>query len=1031
MSTDQIVTEETAYDIGAWKKPVCQHDSIETAIADGIGRDGIHQIELAKGRTLDLCVQDLSLLQANDQDRVILVGLNGAVAGRNGKKAPFFSGLGIARSLRLPIIAVSDPTLALDPDLPLAWYAGSEDVPDLSHRLARVLDGLAQRHHARLIVFGGSGGGYAGLLLATLLECRATVLVWNPQTAIADYVPEFVEKYVEVAFPSLGKVLSRVRAEDTGKPGRLLRDVLDIARVIHDVRDVKLPSQIEILYLQNRSDWHVAHHAAPYLSGRSWNRVGQAAFMEKKNNQIGLFFGQWGEGHAAPPKSCLEAVLRELAAGEPVAKILRVLDDDPVGVGDEPLRFNWLVENSGLKLEASARVVSGQVHVTCFLSPERTEMKGVTYAFYLLVDGVRQAIRWYEPCPDVYFDLPNAAKKLEVITFARLHFGVQMSVRIPVWAESSATILIPENDEDRNVEHVLLDYRENRASSGQEALRFAEILVKHVINLPEVRPDWRLFTLDSEIESIFSGNVVLKSGTRLPVGPGFSIDWRVTFQEKVASNVLWLYSLEYVGTLLSGYEKTDEERYLEAAVGVVQDFLDFFETSAENRLLVLTHRQGLSSQDHAMANRTNVFVKMLHILANLGKKAELASRIACCLHAHGLFLMDDDNYSHTNHGVMADIALAQLGVALGTSSVQGAQFVSKATIRLTEAIQRAFDRDGFTDENTIGYHRFNISLYEGVVTWFAKWHLDESFARVACPILERANAALRFAVWPDGSVPPIGDSPVYPKAAQSINQSRLFSDSHFGVIKSDDLYVSLICGWRGTGHKHVDDTSMTVRYLDNNIVVDAGSFSYDKKNLYRQCLHSSFGHSGIFLTAMDGFSPSEYLSLGPAAKIKEWVEGPTGVHAIAEVQFSKWGATLQRRIEVVWPNRVLVSDSVRIAEGFPPMTARQSWLLGEGMQAGTSMEEGGSEYCTFDNGSVCATFRFVNHGNPGWTESHFGVTHPLVRGWCSETFGQISPALEWSRYQTGMRMEFGVEMVLARSLATIGTDRRIGEIKGF
>jgi len=378
-------------------------------------------------------------------------------------------------------------------------------------------------------------------------------------------------------------------------------------------------------------------------------------------------------------------------------------------------------------------------------------------------------------------------------------------------------------------------------------------------------------------------------------------------------------------------------------------------------------------------------------------------------------LMDDRHHTQNNHGVMMDLALAQLGAALGIASVQGSQFVDKATIRLTSAIQRAFDRDGFADENTVGYHRFNMSLYSDAVKWYSNWHVDERFASVAHPILERAQSALRIAVWPDGSIPPIGDSPVFSKAANSINQPRLFSESHFGVIKSDDLYVSLICGWRGKAHKHVDDTSLTIRYLNTDIVIDAGSYNYDRKDPLRQCLESSFGHSGIFLTAMDGLLQAAYFKLEPAAKIKEWVEDQYGVKATAEIHFAKWGATLQRRVEVVWPNRVLVSDRVSIDEGFPPMTARQSWLLGAEMRAGKPPEDGAQETVTLDNGTVCATLHFSNHGNKSWTETYSGATHPMARGWCSQTFGEISPTMELSRYQSGRLMEFDVEIVLARS----------------
>jgi len=1006
-----------AYDVFAFKMPVHQHASIESAMDEGINKDGIHRIMIAKRTTLDLCAQGLSLLSAKgEQNKVLLIGLSGAVTNRNGKKAPFFSGLGLARNLGLPLVAVADPTLALDPDLPLAWYAGNEEVPDLPKHLACLLEGLAKQHQARLVIFGGSGGGYAGLMMATLLECQTTVLVWNPQTAIADYVPHFVAQYIEAAFPRLGEAVSRVRAGAAGEQGEGLREVLDVAAITHDVRDIQLRPRINLLYLQNQSDWHVARHAVPYLVQGSWRRMGQAAFVKQQDiQQIGLFFGQWGDGHAAPPKAVLEVILRKLADGEPVIGVMQELDAGLSGLCDGPAYFPWPATHSGFRLEASARVANDKVHATCSAEQEPTETEGVTYAFYLLVDGVRHAMRWYETHPEAYFDLLNATGKLEVIAFARDRLGSQVSVRIPVQMEPLTTALAPKFKLNCLAEIPLLDHRESCKSSDQDVDYFARNLVENVKNLPEVRPDWRTLSSNPEIESVFLGCLVLRTGGRLSLGLDFSIDWRFAFQENAASNVLWFYSLDYVGTLCSAYESSNHERYLVAAVGIVQSFLDFVDESDENRLLIYTLRRGISSQDHAMANRTNVFVKILHILGGLDKHHELAFRVACCLHAHGLFLMDDGNYAQTNHGVMSDLALAQLGAALGIASVQGTQFLNKAIFRLTSAIQRTFDRDGFANENTVGYHRFNMVLYGEAVIWFAKWQVDERFASVARSILERAETALRFAVWPDGSIPPIGDSPVYSKVTRSINQPHLFSESHFGVIKSDDLYVSLVCGWRSKGHKQVDDTSLTIRYLNTDIVIDAGSYSYDRKDPLRQCLESSFGHSGIFLTAMDGLSPSAYFRLEPAAKITDWVEYPSGVKAMGEIKFAKWGATLHRRVEVVWPNRILVSDRVSIDEGFPPMTARQSWLLGEEMRVGKPREDGAHETVTLDNGTVCATLRFSNSSEKSWTETYFGATHPSARGWCSQTFGKILPIMELSRYQSGMLMEFNVEIVLGRS----------------
>jgi hypothetical protein len=420
------------YNVSAWNLPTHSYSDVEAALASKFTSDGIHQIGLGDGQTLDLCIQGLAGLGTRDAPQVLLVGFSGAVAARDGKKAPFFSGLSIAKSLGLPIIAVSDPTLALDNQLPLAWYAGSEAVPDLPVRIARVLDHIARQHQVRLLLFGGSGGGFAALLQATLLEVETTVLVWNPQTAIAEYAPQFVAQFIKAAFSGVDETVASVRAEANSKQSERLREVLDLTTITHDVRDLKLPPHVNLLYLQNQSDWHVARHAVPYLTKKPWRRMGHAAFVEEVNNQLGVFFGHWGQGHVAPPKEILEALLRKLAGGESIVEVVQALSDGLGGLSEVPPHVQWFAAEPDFQLMAKAWVEDAQVHATCSTGQETNAANGVTYAFYLLVDGVRQAMRWYETKSDVFFELPAVIGKLEVVAFARDSLGGQVNVRIPV-----------------------------------------------------------------------------------------------------------------------------------------------------------------------------------------------------------------------------------------------------------------------------------------------------------------------------------------------------------------------------------------------------------------------------------------------------------------------------------------------------------------------------------------------------------------------------------------------------------------------
>lgn len=404
-----------AYDLSAWDLPVHQYNSIDSLIYADFNSDGIYQIELTENWTLDLCAQGMHLLKKQERNRVILVGLSGAVANRMGKKAPFFSGLSIAKSLDLPIISVADPTLAMDPDLPLAWYAGSEAFPNLQKQLAHVLDGLSNTHQARLLIFGGSGGGFAALNLATLLECRASILVWNPQTSISDYVPQFVDQFLKVAFPTHHRMMSKMDSEPKGIQSRLLRDALESTGITHSMRGAQLQAGIDLIYLQNQGDWHLTKHAKPYIDQLPPHHK-LSTSTTVSSGQIAVFYGQWGEGHSAPSKEMLQNVLRMLAEGDSPVQIVRALENG----------LALPSESTQLQLQVIAKCENGKIYASCRTDNEH---QGIKFAFYLLVDGSRCAVRWYETTTEAYFDFPSKSGRLEVIGFARDGLGGQVSSR--------------------------------------------------------------------------------------------------------------------------------------------------------------------------------------------------------------------------------------------------------------------------------------------------------------------------------------------------------------------------------------------------------------------------------------------------------------------------------------------------------------------------------------------------------------------------------------------------------------------------
>lgn len=261
--------------------------------------NGIYEIKLSDRQKLSLLIKNLEYL-----DKSILINFTGAVSNRNGSKGPFFSGKQISDTLKTPLICISDPTLELDNEITLGWYAGNVEVLDLPIKITEVIEHICKILKVKPIIFGGSGGGFAGLNQARLLSIEADIMVWNPQTSIQMYSKQFINKYCEVAgFTSL---------EESG--------------IVYDLCKIDKKNNCRIIYMQNSSDWHVEKHMKPYLERYSIS-MKTDYFGEDINNNLYLYIDKWGEGHATPNKKVIGEGLKGLIEGKEEKDIIESIKE--------------------------------------------------------------------------------------------------------------------------------------------------------------------------------------------------------------------------------------------------------------------------------------------------------------------------------------------------------------------------------------------------------------------------------------------------------------------------------------------------------------------------------------------------------------------------------------------------------------------------------------------------------------------------------------------------------------------------------
>lgn len=219
---------------------------------------------------------------------VLLVVFHGAL--ELNATLPIFPGANVARGLGVARLAFTDPSLYLSPDLPLAWHAGNIHQPDLQEVYTRIIEKVTSSVGAkRVILFGSSGGGFASLVQAAAIP-GATALIANAQTDALLYHQDHVQTYIDLAW---GGDREAFIAAGSHSAIEKIRKAERVPRV---------------LYMQNSTDtFHIKGHLKPFV-----REFGQDPEMR-------LIFGDWGEGHIAPPKELFHASLKAVVDNDPLA----------------------------------------------------------------------------------------------------------------------------------------------------------------------------------------------------------------------------------------------------------------------------------------------------------------------------------------------------------------------------------------------------------------------------------------------------------------------------------------------------------------------------------------------------------------------------------------------------------------------------------------------------------------------------------------------------------------------------------------
>lgn len=382
--------EIKAYD--NWACKLYRHDFYGFLLSEMIVEDGIHTIKLNDSVEIDLMVRGMKNTALYQNNFVCF--FNGAISNRNYKTSPFFSGLGVFGDSLIPVISFSDPTIDLSSEISIGWYSGSRYFEKLQEIIAIIIKRYMSFTAGRPILIGGSGGGFAALSISYLLNEDTFSIVWNPQTNILKYEKEAVSKYARVAFNS---------SVDEFEGSLVERNIN--YNLVNNIQERKG----KILFIQNRTDWHLQEHAIPFLLKNNVNLTNNNP--RRWCGNIYYYFSNFGLGHVGPNKSLIkDIVFSIIEKGVPDSFCFGQLENEnSLAVLDSDF-FDFDVSVLGEKLEAVINFKNANYNS---VNPK--------YCFYVYVDGERVLNTGYQSENILIVELKRLlarqGSKIEVIFF--------------------------------------------------------------------------------------------------------------------------------------------------------------------------------------------------------------------------------------------------------------------------------------------------------------------------------------------------------------------------------------------------------------------------------------------------------------------------------------------------------------------------------------------------------------------------------------------------------------------------------------
>lgn len=242
-----------------------------------------------------------------------------------------------------------------------------------------------------------------------------------------------------------------------------------------------------------------------------------------------------------------------------------------------------------------------------------------------------------------------------------------------------------------------------------------------------------------------------------------------------------------------------------------------------------THPHRYAWHDHAAAGRLVVIAFVLREGVRRRLLDETLTEIlAMGVLGHVQYLMADANHAANNHGLFSDAALALAAHSL-ESIPQAERWAKVAELRFAAVLDHTVDkREAMHLEHSPYYHW----IIQGALCRFAAAGLFERLDLAG--LSHRMEDSGAWLVAPDGTLPPIGDTPFRrqpPAAAAATSGSRsgmrVFSTAGYAVVRCGESSLFVTAAHHPTAHKHADDGSFCLYEKGRPLILDSGDPGYD------------------------------------------------------------------------------------------------------------------------------------------------------------------------------------------------------------